>query len=231
MTLPPDDLDHLADEYVLGLLSETEARLFEELVARDVGLARRVGTLRDHILPLDLSAPPAALPDGFYERLTSRIASEASQPRRQHGPVASRPFLQVARLLAASFAGVLVGMGLAGILGGKEPIVFAVLVDPQGVPQAVIEDYGDDTAEVRFLVEPQVPPDRTLQVWTLPSALTGPTSLGVLSATGRERLVGPDLPAPQPAQLYEITLEPRGGSPSGRPTGPIVGKGLAVPNG
>lgn len=99
------------------------------------------------------------------------------------------------------------------------------------MPQAVIEDYGDDTAEVRFLVEPQVPPDRTLQVWTLPSALTGPTSLGVLSATGRERLVGPDLPAPQPAQLYEITLEPRGGSPSGRPTGPIVGKGLAVPNG
>ena len=41
-------------------------------------------------------------------------------------------------------------------------------------------------------------------------------------------LAGPDLPVPADAQLYEITLEPEGGSPTGRPTGPIIAKGLAA---
>jgi anti-sigma-K factor RskA len=35
------------------------------------------------------------------------------------------------------------------------------------------------------------------------------------------------LPAPHPQQLYEITVEPAGGSPTNLPTGPIPGKGLA----
>ena len=34
-----------------------------------------------------------------------------------------------------------------------------------------------------------------------------------------------DLPPPGPDQLFEITLEPAGGSPTGRPTGPILFKG------
>jgi hypothetical protein len=33
------------------------------------------------------------------------------------------------------------------------------------------------------------------------------------------------LPAPGPNQLFEITLEPATGSPTGRPTGPILMKG------
>ena len=34
-----------------------------------------------------------------------------------------------------------------------------------------------------------------------------------------------DLPAPRPDQLFEITLEPATGSPTGRPTGPVLFKG------
>ena len=37
----------------------------------------------------------------------------------------------------------------------------------------------------------------------------------------------PDLPQPAAGQLYEITLEPAGGSPTGLPTGPVVGVGNA----
>jgi anti-sigma-K factor RskA len=36
------------------------------------------------------------------------------------------------------------------------------------------------------------------------------------------------LPALQPDQLFEITLEPPAGSPTGRPTGPIQFIGRAV---
>ena len=36
------------------------------------------------------------------------------------------------------------------------------------------------------------------------------------------------LPTAQRNQLFEITLEPATGSPTGRPTGPILYKGLAA---
>ncbi|MWB79014.1 hypothetical protein GLS40_13325, partial [Pseudooceanicola sp. 216_PA32_1] len=46
-------------------------------------------------------------------------------------------------------------------------------------------------------------------------------------ASGRSGTLMIDgLPAPHPQQLYEITVEPAGGSPTNLPTGPILGKGL-----
>jgi anti-sigma-K factor RskA len=52
---------------------------------------------------------------------------------------------------------------------------------------------------------------------------------GVLPRAEQRRLAqGTDLPMPIESQLYEITLEPATGSPTGRPTGPILYKGLAT---
>ena len=66
-----------------------------------------------------------------------------------------------------------------------------------------------------------------MQVWTLPSQDMGPVSLGLLDAARSAVLDGPDLPQPREDQLYEITVENEGGSPTGRPTGPILVKGFA----
>ena len=77
-------------------------------------------------------------------------------------------------------------------------------------------------------LEPAPPPSYdTDRVWTLPNVATGPVSLGTLPTTRDTTLAGPSLPMPQPGQLYEITLEPAPGSPTGRPTGPILVKGFA----
>lgn len=227
MTLRPEDLDRFADDYVLGLLGEAEADLFEAEMARNEALARRVGALRDRMLPLDLSADPAPLPDGFADAVKARIAADPTvvpMPVRPRRPVLHSAAL---RLAAASLAGLAVGLGAGLLRPAPEPVVVAVLVDERGVPQAVIEDYGNATAAVRFVADIAVPPDRSLQLWTLPPDDRGPTSLGIMGAVEPVRLAGPSLPRPEAEQLYEITLEPRGGSPTGRPTGDIVGKGFA----
>ncbi|MFN6980157.1 MAG: anti-sigma factor domain-containing protein, partial [Gemmobacter sp.] len=83
----------------------------------------------------------------------------------------------------------------------------------------------------RFVAGLDVPPGLTIEAWTLPSSEIGPTSLGVLNGPRAALLRGPSLPRPADAQLYEITLEPAGGSPTGRPTGPIIAKGLAAAQG
>jgi anti-sigma-K factor RskA len=238
MTGLSDDMRHLASDYVLGLMPAGESRLFEEIIERDPELARHVGALRDQLLPLDLSAPPQELPEGFFGRVQAALGSVeeprsaappeiAAPPRPANVPRAPSRSLQ--GLIAAALVGVVVGFGFGWQRPLPQPQVIAVLLDDQGVPQAVVEDYGDDTATVRFVAEIDVPADRSLQVWTLPSAEIGATSLGVLDRTAPTRLTFEDLPGPMAQQLYEVTLEPAGGSPTGRPTGPIIGKGFAAP--
>lgn len=224
MSMDADDIAALADEYVLGLLDPAEAAHLEDMMARDPELARRIGQLRDGLLPLDMSAPEPALPTDFAARVKSALgpvtpvaANEPQAPRRAWWPAA-----------VAASVGVLAGAVLGWQIKEVDPVVIAVLLDANGTPQAMVEDFGNDTARVRFLADVQVPQGQIMQVWTLPSADTGPVSLGLLPAVGSARLKGPELPPPAGQQLYEITFEPMGGSPTGRPTGPILAKGLAA---
>lgn len=236
MTKLSDEMIALSDEYVLGLMSQGEAELFEEIMARDEEVACRVGALRDRLLPLDLSASPRDLPEDFTARVHRAIAAQGQQeadPAAMAANMTRPPARSFRRVIAAALVGLAVGFGF-GFGGGwlrpmPEPVVVAVLLDAQGVPQAVVEDFGNDTATVRFVTDIDVPADRSLQVWTLPSEDMGPVSLGVLEGTRAARLAFGDLPDPGAEQLYEVTLEPQGGSPTGRPTGPIIGKGLAAP--
>ena len=231
MTRQASEITALADEYVLGLLSPSEAALFEALLDHDKALSRQVGALRDRMLPLDLSAAPVPLPSDFARRVREGLppqeaASNVTTLRPSSSARARRGW--VPALIAASLVGVALGFGGATLRPAPTPTVVAVLVDDAGVPQAVIDDYGNDTANLRFVADIPVPADRTLQVWTLPSAEMGPTSLGTLDRPGPTVLHFPDLPDPGAQQLYEVTLEPLGGSPTGRPTGPIIGKGFAA---
>ena len=79
MTKLSDEMIALSDEYVLGLMSQGEAELFEEIMARDEEVARRVGALRDRLLPLDLSASPRDLPEDFTARVHRAIAAQGQQ--------------------------------------------------------------------------------------------------------------------------------------------------------
>jgi anti-sigma-K factor RskA len=251
MSALEDDLAGHADDHALGLLTPAEAQLFEALMTRDPALAAQVAGLRDQLLPLDLSATPLPLPEGFSGRLRARLARTAQEKAPQSAPASVPPVLSVdptmrpaqpanlpsaprrwlAGLAAALVLGIALGLGGAGLQPAPSPQVVAVLLDDQGLPRAVIEDYGDETAQIRFVSDVEVPQGFSIQAWTLPSAEMGPRSLGVLDGPQAARLAGPDLPRPTDAQLYEITLEPEGGSPTGRPTGPIIAKGLAASQG
>ncbi|SEM85515.1 Anti-sigma-K factor RskA [Loktanella fryxellensis] len=227
MTQLSQEIVDLVPDHVLGLLSPSEDALMAELSARDADLATLVGDLRDRLLPLDLSATPQPLPAGFTATVLSRIATlpQGALVAPANIPAAPRRLWPG---LAAAVVGLAVGLGAATLRPRPAPQVVAVLVDDAGVPQAVVDDYGNDTATVRFVADITVPDDRALQVWTLPSADMGPVSLGVLDGRMAADLRFDDLPDPAAQQLYEVTLEPLGGSPTGRPTGPIIGKGLAA---
>ena len=230
MTFERDDIHAIADEYVLGLLEAAEAAEVEAEMEHDADLRNAVAASRERFLPLDTSIEPAAVDEELWQRIQGALPEQSRLPARPSPPPANDNRLKVwrATAIAAMAATVLLVGGLtASLMRPVEPVVIAVLLDEAGQVQAVVEDFGNENATIQLLADISVPADRTMQVWTLPSKEMGPVSLGLIDGTRSTRLDGPALPRPKDHQLYEITLELRGGSPTGRPTGPILAKGFA----
>lgn len=232
-------IPEVADEYVLGLLEPAEQKAVEAELARNSALRAAIAESRDRYLPLDLTGNPAEVPAGLWERIEARLpdgkpqASVGSptlvqQDARRPSANNSRRIGWKTAALSSMAATLVLAVALAWSLGRRaEPIVIAVLLNETGEVQAVVEDFGNDVAQIRLLVDIDVPEHKVVEVWTLPSKEMGPVSLGLLEDGTSGRLEGPPLPLPSPSQLYEITLEDDGGSPTGRPTGPVLAKGFA----
>lgn len=232
MSAGKQDIDELADEYVLGLLDSADHARIEAEIETDPALRAAVAASRDRFLALDLLAKPGAEPDGLWGRIAATLdgaKDDSVAVRPADGPANDNSGSGWRRTALGSLAASLIlaaGLGWS-LMSQPEPRVVAVLLDATGEPQAIVEDFGNASARVMPLVDFKVPEGRTMQVWTLPSKELGPVSLGLLPRSQDIVLAGPVLPQPQEAQLYEITLEQAGGSPTGRPTGPILVKGYA----
>ena len=231
MSAQHDNIHELADEYVLGLLDPVEQAQVERRVETDAAMRAAVAASRDRFAELDASTVVAA-PETLWQRIDAALGSSAGAspvaPAEGVRPASNDNRLWRPLALAAMAATVLLAVGLGwSVTNRPEPQVVAILVDTSGAPLAVVEDFAGSSARVTLLTDFPVPAGKTMQVWTLPSQDIGPVSLGLLEAARSVVLEGPDLPQPREDQLYEITVENEGGSPTGRPTGPILVKGFA----
>jgi len=234
MTIARDDFAAVADEYVLGLLDEADAAKVETQIEHDTALAEAVATARERYLPLDTGIEPVSITPSLWNAIEARLTdrqppsiAEVSPRRPAAGNDNGGSGWRAAAISAMAASLILAGGLIWSVTRTVEPLVVAVLVNEAGEVQAVVEDFGNDTANIRLLTDFAVPADKTMQVWTLPSREMGPMSLGLLQESHSAKLSGSTLPRPQDTQLYEITLEQAGGSPTGRPTGPILAKGFA----
>ena len=229
----PEQSDQ-AGQYVLGLMSLDERRAFEADLAIDAELADAVAKLERHLNHLDDTVSALPPNSALWRRIEANLDSvSAAKPaeivkiRPHRNARVWQPFALAASVLVALGIGYLTGnsVGTSG-----QPQMIAVLISEQdATPGAIVEAFADNSVRIISLEDFSVPAGQVLQVWTLPDANTGPVSLGTFTDPSTLRLTGPDLPAPHVGQLYEITVEPSPGSPTGRPTGPILVKGYAKP--
>jgi anti-sigma-K factor RskA len=230
MTDAPDR-HALAADYVCGLLAGNALAEAERLIRSDAAFAAAVARWRDRFAPLDDSAPAITPSASLWQRIEAGIAAPA--PRDETSPARtwwnSLPLWRGLSFATAAAALLLaIGLGFAVREAQRTPALVAVLVDGTRAG-AVVHVFNDGRAVLLPLTDIAVPPDRALQVWTLPSRERGPVSVGLMEQARTLPLTLQGLPATRGDQLFEITLEPRGGSPIGRPTGPILFKGLAAP--
>lgn len=223
------ELERVGD-YVLGLLEGPDAEAFERQLAQSPELTAAVVKFRRHLHALDDTATPLPPNPELWARIEAKLGeTQTVAPSTQLAPAANdNGWMQWAGLAAS----VVVALGVGYLVGTtsaqREPVMVAVLLSEDAMqPGAIVEAFADDSVRLMSLDRFEVPEGRVLEVWTLPDPATGPVSLGTFSNPQTINLAGPDLPPPMSGQLYEITLEPAGGSPTGRPTGPILVKGFA----
>lgn len=109
------------------------------------------------------------------------------------------------------------------------PQYLVVLVAPQSqTPGWLVQAHAHDLIELVPLTPVDIPTGRELQFWTKADSWSAPLSLGLVKPNQSLRVPSSSMPPLEPNQLFELTLEPVGGSPTGRPTGPIQFIGRTV---
>ncbi len=241
----PDEIDALAGEYVLGVLDAEQARGVRVRARGDAALAQAIVGWEIRLLPMAAGVQPRDPPGALWHRIEARIAVPPEEPANDAplasqpaiapayaaGPAARRPGPPRARGVRGWQAATVLGFALAAAFAG---IAFLPSATPAGVQLAAIAPVGapqaafvasarpDGTVVLTALSPADVPSGRDLELWILPPGEKTVAPLGVLPVTGRTlRLQS----APATGTQLLISLEPRGGSPTGQPTGPVLYSG------
>jgi len=228
----PQLRDKLAAEYVLGTLRGQARARFQALMRYDADLRRLVAEWDARLTPLAYAAPGIAPPARAWNATVRRIAGAAREESRR-GSLAFWRGLAV-----TSTAFVLVLATFIGMAPQPEPpmAVVAVMSDDQGQPAMVVswpqmKAMREPHLRIKVVQEhPTMAPDKAWELWMLPGGKAAPVSLGLIT-TDVDQLM-----KLKPALAHKMegawgvamSVEPKGGSPTGAPTGPVVFKGQCV---
>ena len=206
------DRDLLAAEYVLGSLEGEERADAERLLAADPAFARSVAAWQQRLTPLAAHVAPVVPPADLWGRIEAAIEPTVASvlPFRRRVR-----FWQASTTVALAFAASLA----AFIVLHRPELPRIAVLSPLsgGAPVLMATAERNGALIVRPTAAITVPSDKDLELWALPQGETRPRSLGVLPASGRQLTAS----LAANTQLL-VSLEPKGGSPTGQPTGPVL---------
>lgn len=230
-----DDIDLAAAEFVLGTLPEEERIALEARRQREPDLDAAIAAWELRLTPMLDAVTPVDPPAGLFTAIETAIEA----PSTDTVPDLAGLRRRLVRWRLAAIGATAIAAGLAGIL-----LVREVILPP---PQTFVAVFHDGDTQPRFLmsvdletreltirpVEAEPVANRTYELWIVGEGISQtPRSLGLLedvSAPTRKRLGQID-PALLRQATFGISLEPPGGSPTGKPTGPAL-HGTLIPAG
>ncbi len=235
----PEDRSLAAAEYVLGTLDAQDHAALHAQLDVDAALRAEVYAWQDRLQPLAARVPAADPDAALWHQIASRLnAAEAPapiEPARALQPAANDDlWRQLRRWRATALVGMAASLLLASALvlrPADEPVRYITLLqapDTQLTGWVVESIAGDRIRLVPIVAGAAVPDGKTLQFWTKAQGAARPTSLGLVQPGARVELPVLRAQGVGEQQLFELTLEPEGGSPTGLPTGPILYVGRSV---
>ena len=235
MSGKPEEWDRARDEiisgeYVLGVLSAEDRRRVEARMAVDKRFAQQVRRWQTNLSGYaddDIEhRPPAELFNSLERRLFGIEAPSSNLATRLWHSTGLWRGLAVAGLLLA------LGLGALHVLGttpdtSTRPLVAELTGNdaPFDLMAAFDAESGRLTVVPIALKQPE---PKSLEVWLIQDGKP-PRSVGVLPDNGNgEIVIGAELRQFfAEGRTIAITVEPFGGAPAGKPTGPVIASGKA----
>jgi anti-sigma-K factor RskA len=229
--LPPEILDALAAEYVLGTLTGRVRARLSRMMQQDARLAARVAWWDDKLAPLGDAVPAVPAPLRVWRRLEEAIGPDSAGSAARRTPRAgwwnSLPVWRWSTAMASVLAIALVFAPVPQpppvTLTPEGGLVLVLTDDESRTAWLVSRRTAADPLRAQPLALPVLTLEQAYELWLLPPD-AAPLSLGLLDDTESTVLQVPDDLSTrlQPGFGMAVSIEPPGGSPTGAPTGPVV---------
>ncbi|MEX0961181.1 MAG: anti-sigma factor [Burkholderiales bacterium] len=223
--------NRLAAEYVLGTLSWRARRRFDIALKENPLLRRAVAEWENRLLPLAGSLPEQTPPTRVWRAIQGRLGH--AETRRGWWDS-----LALWRATAAIATAALFALAIALLQSEPEvlpPRMVVVMADLQTSNPAMTVSWtpgedGERLMQIRVIGHAEMDPDTEWELWMLPDPEQPPVSLGLISTHELQTMrVPPELNrALDAAWGMAMSVEPKGGSPTGVPTGPVLYMGQCV---
>jgi anti-sigma-K factor RskA len=214
--------DASVGEYALGVMPHAERLRFAADLKTDRALQSRLMAWEENFAPMTGELPDLAPPPLVLSKIESRLFPAAK-------PVSlfqRLGFWQAATALGFGALAVMVALpNLTPVPVETAPMVAVI----QGESLLLSASYnaGDGTLSVSRK-RGSVAANEDFELWVI-AANSAPVSVGVLQAGETTTIKIPDaLKAVIAGSTLAITNEPDGGSPTGKPTGTILGTGTVI---
>ena len=221
-------LDRLAAEYALGTAPVRVRRRLETIARRDRVVARALSDWERRLAEFATRVPPVAPPPRVWQGIVARLGLEdLDAPRKT--PWWRR--LAVWQSLAAASLAVIAAIGvlqwrrvppappapIVVVLAGADAKPALIATALRGETHITIKRVGDARPEA----------GKVYELWALPES-GPPQPLGVIppdSTIAHVRIGNPADERLSNIPSLAVSVEPAGGSPTGKPTGPVLFSG------
>jgi len=243
----PAERDLRAAEYVLGTLDAGERAAFELERAVDPATEAAVRAWERRLAPLARAVPAVEPPAHLWPEIAREIArgtaADDPAPRPDQASAANdnrlRDLRRQLRLWRFTAAGAgLAAAGLALVVltgsprlggeraGGAEGRYVAVVTSAGDLPALIVSvDTGAGTARVRP-VAAQAPAGRSLELWYVGQG-AAPKPIGLVEGEATRIRLPPEAGRGGDG-VIAVSVEPPGGSPTGKPTGQVIYTGKLI---
>ena len=220
--------DLLAAQYVLGSLRGAARRRLVTLMRQHPSLRHRVEHWEQRMFALIIRAPKVKAPERVWSKIQARISPSAERAWRR------RTWWMGFATAGLSFA--LAALLYVGVAPPRQPsfTTIALLNDQRAQPGILVSWTPSRAARrhlsVRILAHPEMPAGTSWQAWIVTGRDAAPISLGLIGADEYQVLplsaeAADALPG---AVAIGVSVEPKGGSVAGRPSGPFLLQGPAL---
>lgn len=213
----------LAAEYVLGTLRGRARQRFARLLDADRTLGDIVARWEAFLTPLAEGVRPVEPPSRVWEQIEKRISRKS--PAAAGNWWESVAFWRGWGLAASGLAAaLLVAVLVVRPEAPAQPAMVAVLSTPENVPRMIVEQRKDGL--MVKVVKPWANLTKEdLELWVIPKQ-GAPRSLGIVSYESDSMVKVANLETKlADGAAFAISREPKGGSPTGAPTGPVLCSG------